>query len=599
MKQFPEDTCRPHWRLYRFSKWLAIHALILGVPGCSRDVKTPPREVGNAKPSHDLDFPTNQATIVANTEESFAGRDTEWKGIPFVEVAQSVGVDFVYETGASGSMFFHETFGGGHGWLDFDLDGFVDLYLVQGGDGIAVDKTTQPSDQLYRNRGGNFRNITREASIVAREYGQGVMIADFDNDGFDDIYVTNLGANLFFRNQGDGTFEEIGKECRVDCPSWSSSAAWVDIDLDGNLDLYVCNYVEYENVVPRNCFDQQGNPIVCNPLTFAPSPDRLYWNDGKGGFIEVSRERGCFGTNNRALGVVAADFDQDGWPDLYVANDASNNFFFRNLGDGYFEEVAVKLGCATDRRGAPQASMGLAVNDYNFDGRLDIYATHFQSESNTLYKNLGAAGFLDVTGPSGLHTPTIDKLGFGTVMADLDQDGCMDLFVVNGHIDNSGSNPEERMEAQLFSYRNQRWRDLSEYSGDWFRRKMVSRGATWVDFDMDGRIDLGISNQNDRFELLRNASASPSFKWIKAIGVTSNRSGIGTKLRWETSRGWQSYEISGGGSYCSSSWLAIPWFPDSQEIKGNLEIVWPKQHSRAVEFPHIGGEVFLIENPAK
>lgn len=581
--------------LKRF-RWLAFTLSLFWILGCSQGNKDSTGTENHSQTSREADSATHQSTTSENIGDLAVGQDVTLAGIPFVEVAQSVGLEFTYETGASGSMYFHETFGGGHGWLDFDLDGFVDLYLVQGGDGLAPDKTNQPSDQLFRNRGGYFRNITTDAGIVAREYGQGVTIADFDNDGFDDIYVTNLGANIFFRNQGDGTFEEIGKKCRIDCPSWSTSAAWIDIDLDGNLDLYVCNYVRYEDATPKNCFDQQGTPVICNPLNFAPAPDRLYWNDGNGGFIEISQERGCFGVNNRALGVVAADFDEDGWPDLYVANDASNNFYFRNLGNGYFEEVAVEMGCATDRRGVPQASMGLTVNDYNSDGRLDIYSTHFQSESNTLYQNLGAAGFLDVTGSTGLHQPTIDKLGFGTVMVDLDQDGCMDLFIANGHIDNSGNNPDERMEPQLFSYRNQRWRDLSQNSGDWFRRKRVSRGATWVDFDMDGRIDLGVSNQNDRFELLKNASDSPPVRWMKVIGVISNRSGIGTKLRWETSRGWHIYEIFGGGSYCSSSWTAIPLGYDSQEIMGNLQISWPKRHNRGVELPHIGGTAFLIEN---
>ncbi|MCU0712085.1 MAG: CRTAC1 family protein, partial [Pirellula sp.] len=373
-----------------------------------------------------------------------------------------------------------------------------------------------------------------------------------------------------------------------DCSAWSTSAAWIDVDLDGNLDLYVCNYVKYDPQHAKSCVDNQGNAIICNPLTFEPEPDVFYWNDGSGSFQDVTMERGLHGPNNRALGVVSADFDQDGWPDLYVANDASNNFLFRNLKNGYFEEVAVESGCATDRRGVPQASMGLAVNDYNRDGRLDIYSTHFQSESNTLYRNLGSSGFIDVTGSEGLHTPTLDKLGFGTVMQDLDQDGYMEIFVANGHIDNSGVNPNEKMEGQLFTYHNRKWHDISLASGDWFQSKLVSRGATFTDFDLDGRIDLGVTNQSSPMSLLRNESEPGKVCWLKLIGVTSNRNGLGAKITTESDDGLSVYEVTGGGSYCSASWYLVPVNANSHEKPGKIKISWPSGTQQELEIPHYG-----------
>lgn len=519
----------------------------------------------------------------------------EEHGFRFRDVAMEMGVDFSYQTGAKGQLLFHEPFGGGHGWLDYDLDGRIDLYLVQGGDGTSASKTGQPNDQLLRNIGSRFHNVTTKVLLEAREYGQGVAIADFDNDGFDDIYVTNLGQNKLFKNQGDGTFEDVSQDCDVDCSAWSTSAAWIDIDLDGNLDLYVCNYVKHDPMNSKRCLDAQGKPVVCNPISFEPEPDVFYWNDGQGSFRELTQERGLYGPNNRALGVVSADFDQDGWPDLYVANDASNNFLFRNLKNGYFEEVAIELGCATDRRGVPQASMGLAVNDYNGDGKLDIYSTHFQSESNTLYRNLGASGFIDVTGSEGLHSPTLDKLGFGTVMQDLNQDGQMEIFVANGHIDNSGTNPDEKMAGQLFTYQNKKWYEVSSISGDWFQKKFVSRGVTFTDFDLDGRIDLGITHQSASMSLLRNESKAPSICWLKLVGITSNRNGLGSKITFETSDGQKVYEITGGGSYCSASWSLVPIPVDSKKNTGKINISWPSGAQQQVEIPHYGVLVFSTE----
>lgn len=521
------------------------------------------------------------------------------QGIPFRDVAKDMEIDFAYQTGAKGRMLFHEPFGGGHGWLDYDLDGRVDLALVQGGDGTARFKPEQPNDKLLRNVGNRFIDVTSVANIDAREYGQGIAIADFDNDGFDDIYITNLGPNLLFKNQGDGTFLDVSQESQTNCLAWSTSAAWVDVDLDGNLDLYVGNYVKYDPYQAKSCINEKGEPIICNPLSFEPEPDVFYWNDGSGSFHDVTMERGLHGPNNRALGVVAADFDQDGWPDLYVANDASNNFLFRNLKNGRFQEIAVESGCAADRRGVPQASMGLAVNDYNGDERLDIYSTHFQSESNTLYRNLGENGFIDVTGSEGLHTPTLDKLGFGTVMQDLDQDGRMEIFVANGHIDNSGVNPDEKMVGQLFTYHNRRWHEIGAASGTWFQEKQVGRGATFTDFDLDGKIDLGVTNQLSRMSLLHNESECNRIGWLRLVGVTSNRNGIGAKVFVETDSGRRFYEITGGGSYCSASWYLVPLPPKTSENSWKIHISWPSGARQEIEHPHFGVLAISTETEPK
>lgn len=585
--------------------FLAVLALIF-IAGC-QGTTDPKKDSGAVTKTSETKMKTTESASPDLNEKSeseerkdlLPGATPVDPGIRFRDVADKMNIDFVYQNGAKGKMLFHEPFGGGHGWLDFDLDGRVDLYLVQGGEGTTQPKPDQPNDQLLRNHGSRFSNVTSNSFIDARGYGQGVAIADFDNDGFDDIYVTNIGPNLLLKNQGDGTFIDVSQSSNVMCAAWSTSAAWVDVDLDGNLDLYVGNYVKYDLLTPKSCLDSQNNPVVCNPLSFEAEPDVFYWNDGQGSFRDLTKERGLFGPNNRALGVVAADFDQDGWPDLYIANDASNNFLFRNLKNGFFEEVAVELGCATDRRGVPQASMGLAVNDYNCDGKLDIYSTHFQSESNTLYQNLGPSGFIDVTGSEGLHTPTLDKLGFGTVMQDFNQDRCMDLFVANGHVDNSGSNPTEKMEGQLFTYKKKKWHEVSASSGEWFQKKFVSRGATFADFDFDGKIDLGITNQSSQMALLRNEGSHEQACWLKLVGVTNNRNAIGARITTESSQGQRVYEVIGGGSYCSASWYLVPILFTPNQKTEKIHISWPSGTQEQVEIPHHEVLVIYTEKPPK
>lgn len=515
--------------------------------------------------------------------------------VHFEEVQVASQLEHTYQNGEQGNMLFFESFGGGSGWLDYDRDGYWDLFLNQGGDATQRDTKHNPLDQLFRNRSGIFENVTKPSLIRDAFYSQGVAIADFDNDGFEDIYVTNVGANTLWQNCGDGTFQEVGKVAGVDDVRWSTSAAWLDLDRDGDLDLYVCNYVQYDPLNPLQCKNEKGELVVCNPNRFAPEADACFVNQGDGTFSEQSQELGLFGPENRALGVVAADFNRDGQIDIYVANDATPNFLFMRDEKGPFQDKAKLLGCAVDRFGQSQASMGLAVNDYDRNGFLDIYSTHFFAESNTLYANLGAAGFQDVTGNVGLHEPTLDRLAFGTVMQDFDSNGFMDLFVSNGHIDNSGTNPNQRMRPQLFSWAGKKWLNRSRESGSYFDGRYVGRGVSQGDFDGDGDVDLVVTHQNAPTALLRNDSVQGNWLSLSFVGTKSNRSGLGCQVTARCNGRELYQEVVGGSSYCSSQQPCL-YFGFEQKVDDcQLEIRWPGGGAQVLSRVKTGQNLLILE----
>jgi hypothetical protein len=508
----------------------------------------------------------------------------------FTDVASSLGIDHVYLTGAQGKSLMVETMGGGAAWLDYDNDGHSDLYLNQGGDPTVEELAGQPLDQLFRNLGQGFAKVPA-CRIEERGYSQGVATGDYDNDGFDDVYVTNVAGNRLYHNLGDGTFTEVTASAGVRDGRWSASAAWADLDLDGDLDLYVCNYVQYDPLHPLPCTTTAGEPRICHPKDVDHWPDECYFNAGDGSFAATGVEHGLYGPNNKALGVAVADFNNDGLPDIYVANDTQPNFLFINRGGANYLESALALGCAVDRNGLAQASMGLAVGDYDRNGWLDIYSTHFELESNTLYRNLGPQGFEDVTARVGLHEPTLPVLGFGTIMCDFDQNGTQELFVANGHIENYPNNPKHKMAPQLFSWQGTRWLECSQAAGDFFRHKQVGRGVAGADFDHDGDMDLAVVHQDTATAILRNDSQRGHWLKFRFIGRKSNRSGVGTRVT--VSIGDQSYlaEQCGGGSYCSTHepGLLLGLGPDAQECQ--VTIRWPT--GRIQELSGVAPDQFL------
>jgi hypothetical protein len=524
----------------------------------------------------------------------------------FEDTSAARGLEHVYRNGEAGGSLMVEAIGGGVGWLDYDRDGLWDLYFNQGGDPAVADRSNQPFDRLFRrlppSAGGRFIDVTAACRIHETGYGQGVAVGDFDDDGFDDLYVTNVGANTLYRNLGDGTFVDVTAAAGVGDERWSSSAAWADLDGDGDLDLYVCNYVRYDPFHPMDCRNVKGEPRICHPRDVEHWPDECYENLGDGSFRPVAQAWGLFGPGNKALGVAVADFTNDGLPDIYVANDTTPNFLFVNEGKGAdgemrFRESATLLGCAVDRNGMAQASMGLAVGDYDDNGWLDVYSTHFYDESNTLYRNLGASGFEDVTGLVGLHEPTLPRLGFGTAMADFNADGRQELIIANGHVENYPGNPLLKMKAQLFSFNGQRFKDCSGAAGPYFEEKLVGRGVALADADGDGDLDVAIAHQNSPAALLENRSAAGHWLTFQCIGERSNRRGIGARVTVTSGDRTWIRELCGGSSYASTHQPLLAVGLGDRGGPCTVEIRWPSGATQRLEGTAVDQALVLREPP--
>jgi hypothetical protein len=592
-------TGRDGARLYRHVALLLI-ALLVGCRAQSpEDQESATRAVGNARvEKNSLTHPGSGVAAPSGDHKGLSQLAADLDSVPsesgtrvehhlrFTDVAVSSGVDFTYLNGAKGESLMVESTGGGCGWLDYDSDGHWDLYLVQGGDPTQPPSAAQPADRLYRNLDDQrFADITASCRIDERDYGQGTAIADFDGDGFDDIFVTNVGRNRMYHNQGDGTFVETQSSVFGRESLWSSSSAWGDIDRDGDLDLYVCRYVIYDPMHPRRCFRKSGGPGICHPKEVEPSPDECYLNEGDGNFRPAAQELGLFGPNNRALGVAIADLDNDGWPDIFVANDTTDNFLFINQQNGKFQDQARVLGCAININGSAQANMGIAVGDYDCNGFLDLYISHFYNEWNTLYQNLGKHGFHDVTAAVQLSVPTMDKLGWGTVMADFDQNGYEDLIVTNGHVaDLRADGIDFDMTNQLFAFNGNTWDDCSVSAGPYFEHKYQGRGLATCDFDEDGDLDVVIVNQNEKTSILRNDSQRGHWLKIALIGSLSNRRGIGARVTLRSEKNVFTQELVGGSSYCASNQPALVFGLGSSDRSCDLEVRWP------------GGDVQMVKN---
>jgi hypothetical protein len=462
--------------------------------------------------------------------------------VRFSDVAESSSIDFRHHSPLSPLRHIHLYMGSGLAWFDYDRDGWPDLFFCQGLSFPPEPKGRRPSDQCYRNRhDGTFEKITAPAGLADDEYSMGAAAADYDNDGFADLYVTNFGENRLYRNNGDGTFAEKGRDLGVSDRGFGSSIAWGDIDGDGNLDLFVVHYLAIDPQNYPTCTVKEGGKVLsvtCQPRDMIPERDVLYRNRGDGSFENFSGPGGLLSAPARqGLGIIAADLDGDGDVDFYVANDTVPNQLWENTGEGRFVDRGAISGTAVNRFGVATASMGLAVGDIDGDGMFDLFVTNYFKETNTLFRNEGGLLFLDVTDEMGLGAPSRLRLGFGTSMVDPDNDGWLDLFVANGHVQDRARELGRSDEpfAQLASfYHNQegrRFGDVSHSSGDYFRRPHVGRGCAAADFDRDGLIDLAVSHLDDRPALLRNVTRGAGHSlWLELIGTRSNRGGIGAMV---------------------------------------------------------------------
>jgi hypothetical protein len=576
-------TCRDPPRvgdlMNRRSRILWGVVVVLAI-GCPKPGDVPPPRPPAPQPSPFQISESPQSDAPARAAAAHVSGDR----LRFREVHGEAQLIHTYQNGERGKSLMVETIGGGAGWLDFDADGRWDLYLNQGGDPTAAADAHQPNDALFHNRGdGTFENVTEQAGIREFRYSQAVCVGDYDGDGFDDVYVTNVGGNTLFHNQGDGTFQEVTERAGVRDGRWSVSAAWADLDLDGDLDLYVCNYLIYDPLHPRDCRNSKGQPRICHPREIDPWPDECYYNQGDGTFRPEAEKRGLVGSGSKTLGVAVADFNNDGWPDIFATNDTTANFLFLNDGHGQFTESALLMGCAVNADAAFQANMGIGVGDYDQNGYLDVYVTTFYEESKTLYRNLGPQGFEDVSGLMGLRDLTFLKLSFGTVMVDFDQDGRLDIFTTSGHIENFPGNPLYKMAPQLFTFNGVRWIDCSDSAGEFFRGKYVGRGVALCDYDDDGDLDIVVAHENSPVALLRNDSERGH--WLKLLfrGRESNRRGIG--CRATVVAGAQRYlqELCGGTSYASTHQPALVFGCGDFPGPVTVTVRWPNGRTQTLD----------------
>ena len=483
------------------------------------------------------------------------GADEAAAGAWFAERALAAGLDFIHTNGMSGRYYFPEMIPAGAGLLDYDNDGDLDVYLVQGrplAEGSArnpaspaADAAIEPGGRLFRNdlrveadgtRSVRFSDVTERSGIDAPGYGMGVATGDVTNDGCTDLYLTNLGPNQLFRNNCDGTFTDVSDSSGAEGGGWSVSAAFVDYDRDGWLDLYVGNYVQYSIETDRPCTGLAGRRDYCTPEVYAPQADRLYRNLGGGRFVDET-VTALTGTRfGPALGVSTADFDGDGWIDIYVANDVHANLLWMNQGDGTFRDGGLLSGAALSGDGVAEASMGVDAGDFDNDGDFDLFMTHLPNEGNNLYENDGAAFFEDVSIRTGLGPASHGRTGFGTAWFDIDNDGWLDLLAVNGAIeaiDGRGDHPFPYDETNLLfrNLRNGRFADVTDRAGTALRLSEISRGAAFGDIDNDGDTDMVVSNNSGRARLFFNEVGNHN-RWLglRLTGRDGPRDMLGARV---------------------------------------------------------------------
>ena len=508
--------------------------------------------------------------------------------VQFVDVTKQAGITFKHINGASDRKFYLETMGSGAAFLDYNNDGDLDLYIVNGAPLPGFETTTPPTNILYQNNGnGVFTDVTAVAGVGDTGYGMGCVAADYDNDGDSDLYVTNFGENLLYQNNGDGTFTDVTAHAGVgNGQRWSSSCAFVDYDHDGNLDLYVVNYLDYDIAKDRDWYDPRGRRIYSNPQVYAGISDTLYKNNGDGTFTDVTRQAGVYNSNGKGLGVTCGDYDNDGRIDIYVANDTTPNFLYRNVGDGRFVDIGPFAGAAYNEHGVAEGGMGVDFGDYNNDSSLDIFVTNFSNETNTLYHNTADGALIDFTNIAGLGEVSFLKLAFGTKFFDANNDGTLDLFVANGHLYPTESDALEYAQTdQLFINTGEAtFVDASNQSGEYFSIKKVGRGATFGDYDNDGDTDIFVVNLNQEGILLRNEDGN-KYNWlmIKVVGVKSNRDGIGARIEVVTRSHSQMKEAQAGSSYLSGHDLRLIFGLGTETKAETVKITWPSSAEQTLE----------------
>ena len=509
----------------------------------------------------------------------------------FTDVAAAAGIHFRHNNGAFGSKYLPETMGSGVCVIDYDGDGFQDVFFVNSSDWPGHTRAHSTGALYHNNGNGTFTDVTRSSGLAVELYGLGCAVGDFDNDGRDDLYITALGGNRLFRNLGNGKFADVTAHAGVKDAGFSTGAVWFDFDNDGKLDLFVSHYVDWSVATDQTCSLDGKNKSYCTPEAYKGQSATLFHNKGNGVFEDVTKKAGLYDPSSKSLGIALLDFDDDGWLDLFVANDTQANKLYRNNHNGTFTESAFSAGVAFSDAGKARAGMGADATDFDGSGKQGLVIGNFTNESLALYRNDGGGLFTDATPASGIGPPSARSLTFATFFFDYDLDGRPDIFAFNGHVadDISVVQPTIKYAEPPLLFHNRgggKFENVSEKAGPALREPVVGRGAAYLDFDNDGDLDLVLNVSNGPARLLRNNGGNANdMLRVKLVGTHVNRDAIGAKVTVKLANGSrQNQMVKSGSSYLSQSELPLT-FGLGKPAAGKVvavDIVWPGGHHESI-----------------
>jgi len=606
-------TTLKSWKIYRAASWFAARLLFSSTFFLSYAIGNCQQSNQPENPASDMGVSTGIARPAIKDSKSrpiTAGGFVDNAPMIFTDITEASGLSkFHHRSGTPEKRTIIETPGSGVALLDYDNDGWLDVFLLNGSTIAALQGKEKPPRAMlfHNNHDGTFTDVTDKAGVANERWGFGVAVGDYDNDGWPDIYVANFGKNRLYHNNHDGTFTDVAEKAGVSLGGWSTGPTWGDYDHDGRLDLFVPGYVKFDQdhppiagqgSIPPNFCQFRGVAVMCGPRGLHGEPDHLFHNNGDGTFTDVSVKAGVSDSSGYyGLASVFVDVDDDGWVDLAVANDSTPNYLYRNRHDGTFEDMGYGSGFALSEDGREQASMGIAVGDYNRDGKVDFFTTTFSDDYKTLYRNDGNGNFSDVTYRSGLADPTIPFLSWGTGFLDFDNDGLPDIFIASGHVypeanqHDWGSTWAER--PQLFrNLDGSKFQEIPPATGSGLADVIPARGAAFGDLFNDGHIDVVINNMDSPPTLLRNVVNNGNH-WLKLKlvgGPKSPRDAIGAKVFLMVDGVRQRADVFSGGSYGSSSDERVHFGLGSATKIDKIEIHWPsgvKQQIYVTEIDHI------------